>query len=228
MIRLDALLFPLTLTILLFANQVLAATYVVAVNAGVADHIDVVDGGLVGARAPIYQCVFDLAGEDFRYTVMPLKRSLYELDKGGVDITLPLVWESSRDRYGDFGGDLFFADYVYLSIRELPPISRDSGLTYVMLRSFAGLTVLLEDKDAEVKFVNLWEQAPAMLKEGRADAVLIPAGLVAGFMEDYEGTYYQQEAGRLGVSFYVAKKHSKDGLTAKLRDAVNECRRQFS
>lgn len=142
-----------------------------------------------------------------------------------MDLTLPLVREDSRARYGDFGGDLFFSDYVYLSIKELPPISRDSGLTYVMLRSFAGLTVLLKDEDAEVMFVDLWEQAPAMLRKGRADAVLIPAGLVSGFMEDYRETYYQQNAGRLGVSFYVAKKHAKDGLTAKLRNTVNECRK---
>lgn len=210
--------------LLLCSNQQLYADpYIVAVNVGVPEIFDVEDGNLVGAGSPPYHCVFDHTGENFTFVLMPLKRSLYELDKGRVDVTLPLVREPSRDEYGDFGGHLYYVDYVYLSLRELGPIQEDSGLSFVMLRSFAGLRVLLKDEYAEVFFVNLWEQAPEMLKQGRADAVLIPETLVAGFMEDYTEPYFQQHAGRLGVSFYIARKHRETGLTAKLRLAVDEC-----
>lgn len=206
-------------------NQQLSADpYVVAVNVGVEERFDVENGELVGAGSDPYRCVFDLTGENFSYVLMPLKRSLYELDKGGVDVTLPLVQEPSRDEYGDFGGHLYYVDYVYLSLKKLDPIQEDSGLSFVMLRSFAGLRVLLNDKSAKVFFVNLWEQAPEMLKKGRADAVLMPKTFVATFMRDYDAPFFQQHAGRLGVSFYIARRHRETGLTEKLRQAVDECR----
>ncbi|MBW0146221.1 transporter substrate-binding domain-containing protein [Marinobacter sp. CAU 1620] len=81
----------------------------------------------------------------------------------------------------------------------------------------------MRDEEAEVIVVNSWEQAIGMLRKGRADAVPIPQVLVPTLMKDYEYTYYQQYAGRLGVSFYIAKRHENTGLTEKLRDAIGEC-----
>lgn len=197
------------------------------INVGVVDEIErelnVVDGELVGRFSPLYRCVFGAMDGQFKFVEMPLARLLFQLENGQVSIGLPLVQTLARDKFADFGGLLFQAEYVYLFIKDLPPFSQASGLTFALVRRFVGED-LMRGEAAKLLSVSGWRQAVNMLKIGRADAVVLPWVLVENLMKGFEGEYFVRTAKWVDLSLYVSHAHGDRKLTRNIRRAISQCR----
>lgn len=228
-------LFPV-LALLLFIGLFLSGGHVLAATAqpptrtvgvfeGIEREIAVSDGKLVGRFASYYRCVFGRAGGDYRFIEMPLAQMLYQLKKGGIAVALPLVQTSDRDEYADFGGLLFQTEYVYLMLRDLPPLGNTQSLTFAFVRRFVG-DQYLKGSDPKVFHVSNWGQAVAMLKLGRADVVVLPWVLVDQYLQDYDGDYFVRTAAWVNLSLYVSHAHEDGRLTETLRRAIRQCRYQ--
>jgi len=50
------------------------------------------------------------------------------LHRGEIDVLLPLAQSESRDNVGLFGGELFSGNYVYVSLKPIPPVQAMQGL----------------------------------------------------------------------------------------------------
>ncbi|MEA1079549.1 transporter substrate-binding domain-containing protein [Marinobacter qingdaonensis] len=200
-----------------------SAPKIVAVFEGIKREIAVDEGRLVGRFASYYRCVFERVDGDFQFVEMPLAQMLYQLKKGGIAAGLPLVQTSDRDEYADFGGLLFQTEYVYLLLKDLPPLGSTEGLTYAFVRRFVG-DQLLQGQNPRVIHVSHWGQAVEMLKLGRADVVVLPWVLVDKYMDGYQGDYFERTAAWVNLSLYVSHAHGDSQLTASLRRAIRTCR----
>lgn len=195
----------------------------IGVVAGIEREITVSEGTLEGRFSSYYRCVFERVEGDFKFIEMPLAQLLYQLRNGGVAAGFPLVQTSERDDYADFGGRLFQTEYVYLFLKEMPPLGQSYGLTYAFVRKFIG-DRLAQGDNAKLLPVSEWRQAVNMLKLGRADVVVLPWVLVDKFMADYEGDYFVRTAAWADLSLYVSHKHENGQFTEALRRAIRWCR----
>lgn len=220
---------PLFLLLFLLAVQGPVATYVLAspttvgVFEGIEREVSVSDGQLVGRFAEYYRCVFEQAGGEFRFVEMPLAQILYQLRNGRIAVGLPLVQTSGRDSYADFGGLLFQTEYVYLMLRDLPPLANTQGLRFAFVRRFVG-EQFVKGQNPKVIHVSNWGQSVDMLKLGRADVVVLPWVLLDKYLHDYNGDYFVRTAAWVNLSLYVSHAHGDSQLTETLRRAIRRCR----
>ena len=196
---------------------------IVGVFEGIEREIAVSEGELVGRFASYYRCVFERTGGDYHFVEMPLAQMLYQLKRGGVAAALPLVQTPDRDEYADFGGLLFQTEYVYLMLRDLPPLGNTQGLTFAFVRRFVGDHYLKGD-NPKVHHVSNWGQAVDMLKLGRADVVVLPWVLVDKYLHDYDGDYFVRTAAWVNLSLYVSHAHDDGRLIENLRRSIRQCR----
>ena len=207
---------------LLFSSH-LAASVPVAVGEGLQGVIGYSDGKLHGSLAPLYECVFDRADIQPQFIQVPLKRGLGYLHSGEVSMVLPLAQSERRDRIGEFAGELFSADYVFVSNRQLPPISETSGLKYGLPRSFVG-EQFITDKNPRIEEVTDWMQLVAMLHYDRLDAIVLPALLVGDLLGPEEGNVFEQPAGTLPVSLYMSRDTLATADMNRIKGAIENCR----
>lgn len=210
----------LALQILVSGSAV--ASVQVAVGEGLNDVIGYSEGALQGDLAPLYQCIFSRAGVEPDFIQVPLNRGLRYLDSGQISMVLPLAQSADRDRIGEFAGELFEVDYVFVSKRELPQISQASGLRYGVPRGFVGRQFIGEP-DPKIEEVSQWSQLVAMLEFGRLDAIVLPALLVDDFFGARQVNVYEQPAGQLPMSMYLSRKNLEPDLVARVKLAVESC-----
>lgn len=210
----------------LFSVSLLAdskRTHVIGVFDDIDREIAVENGKLVGRFAPYYRCVFNRVEGDFKFVEMPLAQMLYRLRKGGISAGLPLVQTPERDEYADFGGLLFQTEYVYLLLRDLPPLDSLTGLRFAFVRKFVG-GKLLRGEDPQVTDVSDWGQAVELLKNNRVDVVVLPWVLIDTYMNKYDKPYYNRTAAWVDLSMYISHKVNDSRFTEDLRKAIRECR----
>lgn len=197
--------------------------HIVGVFADIEREISVEDGRLVGRFAPYYRCVFGRVDGDFRFVNMPLAQILRQLEKGGISVGLPLIQTVERDQYADFGGPLFQLEYVYLMVKDLPPLESMTGLRFGFVRKFAGLELLKGDSP-NVTHVSDWGQAVEMLRLGRVDVVVLPWIMTDLYLEGYQGPYYERTAAWIDLSMYISQRVKDGRLKKDFRDAIRACR----
>ena len=207
----------------IFFSSLAAASVPVAVGEGLQGVIGYSDGKLHGSLAPLYECIFDRADIQPQFIQVPLKRGLGYLHSGEVSMVLPLAQSERRDRIGEFAGELFSADYVFVSNRQLPPISETSGLIYGLPRSFVG-EQFITDENPRIEEVTEWSQLVAMLHYDRLDAVVLPALLVEDLFGPDVVKVFQQTAGTLPVSLYLSRANLDSEDVGKIKRAVRSCR----
>jgi ABC-type amino acid transport substrate-binding protein len=194
----------------------------VGVGTGMLNAISYSDGDLAGDLAPLYKCVFDRSGVEPKYLEVPLKRGFKYLGSGEIDVLLPLAKSPVRDDIALFGGALFRADYVYVSLRSLPEINETEGLRYAVPRSFVGSEFIRED-DARVSEVSDWTQLALLLEYGRIDVAVLPELMVENVFRNGETEVYQQLAGKLPISFYMSDSTQEAGVADRLMASVEQC-----
>lgn len=217
-----------SLCLLCWGGDSLAITRV-AVGVESANLLQIEDNRLVGRIGALYQCVFDRVDRDFEFVGMPIKRADYLLRNREIDVVIPLAKLSARDEHADFAGALAYAEYVFVSLREIPDISTGADLRYVLLRGFAGnrfvyelLGASLDDRPLEV---SSWQQVSGLLERGRADVTVMPRQDVGAITA---GDIHTQPAGRIPASLYVSRKPENRQLLTLLRVAVGECHEKYA
>lgn len=203
----------------LFAEHVLR----VGVSEAMVGMLEAADGRLAGLMAEPYNCIF----EDARYSVqlfaLPLKRGLYYLETGELDVFLPLAKTPERDHALIFGGRLDSAEYSYVSFKPFSEESDFSRSKFVLLRGAAGKVFLPETAD-EVYQVNNRTQVLDMLLRDRVDVAVVPTLLVKEILGERLMDAYVRPAGILPASLYLSPKHKSAELKYQILKSVERCR----
>lgn len=211
------LLAALLLTVMSSAQS---STVRVGVSEEFASVVSVVDGRLSGPIGPPYHCLFDSAGYDVTFKVLPHARLIHELRAGGVDVGLPLVHESSRDEFATLGDTVIESHYLRVSLPGQSVAPEADAAQYVYLRGFAGGSIL-DELDGESFEVSRWEQAIAMLERRRADFLLITEKTFNQLSDNNAAGLNVDVIRSLSVSFYVA--NSRPALLQSLNAANRAC-----
>jgi hypothetical protein len=120
------------------------------------------------------------------------------------------------------GGELFRADYVYVSLHSLPDINETEGLRYAVPRSFVG-SEFIREEGARVSEVGDWTQLALLLKFDRIDVAVLPELMVENVFKDGGIEIFQQPAGKLPISFYISGNSQKSGVADRLLASVEQC-----
>jgi len=210
----------------LFALFVTTAEAVESITVGVGSRmlnaISSPEGKLSGDLAPLYECVFDKAGVEPSFIEVPLKRGFNYLNRGDIDVLLPLAKSERRDNVGLFGGQLFRGEYVFVSLKPIPPVQAMQGLRYAVPRGFIGAEFIPEG-NAQVAEVGEWSQLAAMLRYDRIDVAVLPQLIVESVFGPDVVNVFQRPAGVLPISFYLSSDTYDKGLASKLVASVGHC-----
>lgn len=203
----------------------LATEIIVGVGDRNGEALGLQNGRLVGALAHHYQCAFDRSGLKFDLRLLPQVRSLYLLEKGEIDIALPLVHSSERDEYAIFTrkmADIPFAAYTQ---REIDLSGDISSYKFAVLRSSASAN-LVSKRNAQFEEVTSWVQALQLAQLGRFDGAVIPAPVIKDVDPALFEGMKRTEFGTIPMSLYVSKKSRQAGmLVEQLNAAIEECQR---
>jgi len=194
----------------------------VGVGSGMSNLVSNSSADLSGPLAPLYECVFDRADLEANYIELPLKRGLKYLDKNKIQALLPLAKSPTRDRLGLFAGQLFVADYVFVSLDPTSVLEDKEGLRYVSPRGFIG-PEFIQRQDAQIYEVTEWSQAVSMLRYDRADVAVFPQALVIKLFGQDSIDVYQRLAGTLPISLYLANETQDTSVASELIAAVKDC-----
>lgn len=194
---------------------------------GVADgpggFLEISGGELTGSLADLYECVFTRTGLDVEFVSVPLKRGLYYLNQGVLDALMPLARTPDRDQEADFAGELFSAEYVFVTTKPILPITGKRGLRYGTLRGFVG-KIFVTDPAANVEEVSKWLQLLPMLQLDRIDVAVMPSLLADSLLEGWDAEVYVQDAGRLPISMYLSGNPRQPERVEDVEAAVRDCR----
>ena len=195
----------------------------VGVSEGVAGWVDPSEGSISGSLSSLYKCVFEKSGLQPQYVSTPLKRGLYDLEKGRLDALIPLARTPDRDRSLVFAGELIRSEYVYVSFKSLPDISDTISLRFCIVRGSVG-DVFVPESASQVEEVNRWSQLVPMLERGRVDVSVIPSMLVEEVLGQRSKEAFVQKAGALSTSMYISPFHELTNISFRIMSSVDACR----
>lgn len=187
--------------------------------------LSVRDGLFVGSLAKFYQCPFDRLGMDYELRLMPQVRNLYLLERGDIDIVLPLVEVSKRNTYAIFTRKMIDIPFVLFSRVEIDLSADLAGYRFAVLRESASGDLVLR-RNAQMEEVTSWVQSLRLAKLGRFDGAVIPAPVIADVDPGLFEGMQQYEFGSIPLSLYVSRKspHASD-LVERINAAIAECQR---
>jgi len=181
------------------------------------------NGQFGGALARLYQCAMDSAGLEYRVNFFPQVRILHMLEKGEIDLGLPLAKLAERDEYAVFTLPLLETRFHLFTRQDIDPQSDLSGYTFSVLRASASARVAASH-NANFVEVASWIQALSLARLGRFDGALIPAPIVADIGEDQLDGLKRIDFGSIPVSIYVSRKiDNTEELVTRLNAAIKEC-----
>ncbi|KAA1173327.1 hypothetical protein FWJ25_12670 [Marinobacter salinexigens] len=195
----------------------------VGVGLGMEEVIGAADGGIFGALAPIYRCVFERAGIDAYYLAVPVKRGLQYLQSNKISALMPLARNDDRDRAGIFAGTLFEVDYAFVSFKPLDGMEQNRGLRYAIPRSFIGRR-FIQDENASIQEVSEWDQLVALLSHARVDVAIVPDPMIDRLFGVHADRVYRKIAGTLPASLYLSRAMEESGVADRVRQSVAFCR----
>ncbi len=181
------------------------------------------NGQFGGSLARLYQCTLDSAGLGYKVRYYPQVRVLHLLERGELDLGLPLARLPERDQYAVFTHPLFETRFHLFTRKSIDPDSDLSGYTFTVLRASASAKIAAS-RNANFEEVASWTQALSLAKLGRFDGALIPAPIVADIGDDQLNGLKRIDFGSIPVSIYVSKKaNNAEQLVATLNAAIRRC-----
>lgn len=198
----------------------------VGVSEGVPELMDIYDGHLAGSLATTYGCVFESTRYQVEYVSVPLKRGLYYLEKGQLDVLIPLARNPQRDQKLIFGGELIRSEYSYISTEPFDEILERETARFAIVRGFVG-SVFIPDSAYHVYEVTRWSQLVPMLTRGRADASIIPTKIAGQVLGDLIDQLHVKPAGVLDASLYISPVHGLSEIKERIQGSVQKCRLQM-
>lgn len=215
------------LALFLFYTGVVFAEPViqVGVSDGVPEFVGQSQGKLNGALSSVYECVFEKSGLEPHYVSIPLKRGLYYLKRGELDVLLPLARTPERDQSMVFAGELVQAEYSYVSFKPLPTDIAGSNLKFGLVRGFAG-HVFVPESAPKTEDVTSWSQLVPMLDRGRIDVSVVPTRLVDIVLGERAKEAFLRKSGELSASMYISPRHKMSNVSFRIMNSVEACRTQ--
>ena len=217
--------FPVMALALLLALPVVAQARILVIGIGDTNRVALSydNGSFGGSLATLYQCTLDNSGLDYRVQFFPQVRVLHLLERGEIDLGLPLARLEDRDRYAVFTQPLFVTRF-HLFAREDIDLSGDlSAYTFTVLRASASAK-LAASRGANYEEVGSWIQALDLARLGRFDGALIPAPIVSDLGEGQLSGLTRIDFGSIPVSIYVSRKtRDLDYVVNQLNAAIGAC-----
>ena len=213
----------LLVLLLTAAGISVAEEIIVGVGDRNGDALSVHNGKLVGSLSSYFQCPFDRSGLTFELRLQPQVRNLYLLEKGEIDIALPLVSVSTRDKYAIFTRKMIDIPF-HIYTREENSLSDDmSNYKFTVLRGSASADLVTQN-NAKFEEVTSWLQALQLAQLGRFDGAVIPAPVIRNIDPGFLDGMKKIEFGAMPMSLYISKK-SRDAemLVQKLNAAIELC-----
>lgn len=200
-----------------------AAEIVVGIADRNEDVISVRGGKFIGSFAELYQCPFDKSGLSFDFRLLPMVRSLYLLEKGQIDIAMPLVRVSERGEYAIFTQKLADVPF-HVYTREDIDLSGDiSQYKFTGMRASASGD-LVAKRNAHFEAVTDWVQALRLAQLGRFDGAVIPAPVIRTVDSDLFEGMRKKDFGSIPLSMYVSKEsHHSAMVVERLNSAIEAC-----
>ena len=186
--------------------------------------LDVSNGRFIGLFADEFQCPLEKAELAFELIVMPHARVLLQLERGEIDIAMPLVRLDRRDQFAAFARPLVRVEFALFSQRPIDPAGDLSNYNFTALRSTASVD-LVQQHNGNVTEVSSWPQALELARRGRYDGAVIPLASITNLpAQNFEGLI-QTAFGSLPLSFYVSRAtYNSDVLLQRLNRAIEACR----
>jgi len=214
--------------ILSFLLGLFCPVHAASVTVGVGDQnreaLGLVDGMLVGALAKLYQCPLDRSGLSFDMRLLPQARVLLQLQRGELDLGLPLVRLDHRDEYAVFTAPMMDIPFVLYTSRGIEVTDDLSAYTFTVLRSSASVDLVAQRK-AQFAEVSSWTQALELARLGRFDGAVIPEVVLKDLAAENFAGLQRLDFGSLPLSMYVSRKmRNHEDLVQKLNAAVTACR----
>lgn len=181
------------------------------------------NGSFGGSLAPLYQCALDNSGLDYEVLFFPQVRVLHLLERGEIDLGLPLARLGERDRYAHFTRPLLVTRF-HLFTREDVDLDGDlSQYTFTVLRASASAR-LAASRNANYEEVGSWIQALDLARLGRFDGALIPAPIVSDIGPSQLNGLRRFDFGSIPVSIYVSHRtENSPAIVAALNRAIEIC-----
>lgn len=147
----------------------------------------------------------DQSGLQYVVRFYPQVRELHLLERGEIDLGLPLAKLAERDRYAVFTSPLFVARLHVFTGEHIDVHGDLSSYTLTVLRASASARLAASRKAGYVEVAS-WLQALDLARLGRFDGALIPAPIVSDLGEDQLCGMRRIDFGSIPVSIYVSKK----------------------
>lgn len=198
------------------------------IRIGIADQhgsaLKLKDGRFAGVLAKAFQCPLDRSGLNLEMLLMPHARVMLQLERGEIDIAMPLVQLDRRDQYANFSKPLFEIEFALFSQKPINPEQDLSDYTFTVLRSSAAVA-LVQQRNGNIIEVNSWTQALELARLGRFDGAVVAMPGVANIpAEGFEGLQ-RFLFDWLPIGFYVSQAiPNSDELRQQLNTAIDACR----
>jgi len=177
------------------------------------------NGQLTGSFSDMFECQLKVMHHSYEVQVYPQIRLLLELQKGTIDMAMPLAQTPSRDRYAIFSDTVLEVGFTLLSKEAVTDIHNLEDITFATLRSGSYNDILIS-RGANITEVNSYDQAFQMVQKERLDAVVIPTPLLLAF-KDLAIGLNTQELKPQKVGYYINAEQPK--IASLLNKAIKEC-----
>jgi len=197
------------------------------IRAGVGDQnqkaLSIDQGRLVGALASLYQCPLEKSGLAFDLRSLPQARVLLELERGEIQLGLPLVRLDHRDKYAIFTNKLMDIAFVLYTTRDIDLSGDLSAYNFTVLRASASIDLVAQHNGRYTE-VTSWIQALQLARLDRFDGAVIPAVVLKGLAAENFAGLRQLDFGSIPLSMYVSKAaDNATELVQRLNAAIDQC-----
>lgn len=194
---------------------------------GVGDHngsaLGLSDGKFTGTLAKLFQCPFDKTGLRFDLRLLPQVRNLYLLEKGEIDIALPLTRVSRRADYAIFTRKMAEIPFILYTSRDFDFSGDISSYKFAVMRGSASVDLVMK-RNARFEEVTSWVQALKLAQLGRYDGAVIPAPVIGNVDPKLLEGVKKWGFGASPMSLYVSRKSPHAAmLVERLNAAIATC-----
>lgn len=197
------------------------------IRVGVGDQnqkaLSIDQGRLVGSLASLYQCPMEKSGLAFDLRPLPQARVLLELERGEIQLALPLVRLDHRDKYAIFTSKLMDIAFVLYTTRDIDLSGELSAYNFTVLRASASIDLVAQRKGRFTE-VTSWIQALELARLDRFDGAVIPKVVLKGLAAENFVGLRQLNFGSIPLSMYVSKAADNAAeLVQQLNAAIDQC-----
>ena len=180
------------------------------------DVIRLEDKKLVGSLGSIYHCAIESAEVKVEYLSLPDARILYLLRHGSIDIGIPLVHQTDRDKYATFTKPISNIPFYLYTLNDIDLSGELGSFRFSVLRASARGSIDNLSEPPEFVEVASWDQALTLAKIGRTDGAVVPSAVIESIPKEKLIGFNKYYFGEIVASMYVSKRVINSDLLVRL------------